>query len=238
MPLSGWLVANVAVLLGAVLQGSIGFGVNLVVVPVLLMLDSHLVPGPALFSALVLTGLVAVREHGAIEWRGLARLIGGAVPGLLLGSVVVRAISQQGLAILIGVFVLLAAAVSALGWHPSGRRHTPLVAGVLAGFFGITAAIPGPPVALAYQRRDGGTIRGMLGAFLLFLNPVALGLLAAVGEFGRAEMMAGACLVPGIVAGFLISSRTRHYLKGGSMRWAVLVVSTAAAVALLARAVH
>jgi uncharacterized membrane protein YfcA len=238
MPLSGWLLANFAVLLGAVLQGSVGFGVNLVVVPVLLMLDPGLVPGPALVSAFVLTGFVALRERGAIEWRGLAALIGAAVPGLLLGSVVVRVISKQGLAVLIGAFVLLAAALSALGWHPRGRRHTTWIAGGLAGFFGITAAIPGPPVALAYQGREGGTIRGMLGAFLVFLNPVALGLLAAVGQFGRSDMLAGAGLLPGVVVGFLISSRTRHYLKGRRMRWAVLVVSTAAALALLAQAVE
>ncbi len=238
MHLSGWLVANLAVLVGAVLHGSVGFGVNLVVVPVLLMLDPRLVPGPALFSAFVLTGLVSLRERGAIEWHGLAALVAGAVPGLFLGSAVARVLSRQGLALLIAVFVLLAVAVSALGWHPSGRRRTALVAGALAGFFGIVAAIPGPPVALAYQKREGRTIRGMLGAFLLFLNPVALGLLAAVGEFGRPEMRAGAALVPGVAVGFLISSRTRHYLKGRSMRWAVLLVSATAAIALLAQTVR
>lgn len=238
MPLSGWLLANLAVLLGAVLHGSVGFGVNLVVVPVLLMLDPRLVPGPALVSAFVLTGLVALRERSAIEWHGLAALIGAAVPGLLLGSLVVRVISERGLAILIAVFVLLAVVFSAAGWRPSGKGHTALAAGALAGFFGITAAIPGPPVALAYQSRRGATIRSMLGAFLLFLNPVALGLLAAVGRFGRADVLAGVGLVPGVVAGFLISSRTRHYLRGRSMRWAVLLVSTIAALALLAGAVH
>jgi uncharacterized membrane protein YfcA len=237
VPLWAWLVADLAVLLGALLQGSVGFGVNLVVVPVLLILDPDLVPGPALFAAFVLTGLVALRERGAIEGRNLALLIGAAVPGLLLGSLVLRLISEQGLAILIGAFVLLAVAVSVLGWRPSDKRYTALIAGGLAGFFGITAAIPGPPVALAYQGREGGTVRGMLGAFLLFLNPVALGLLAAVGRFGRSDMLAGGALVPGVVVGFLISSRTRHYLRGRRMRWAVLVVSTAAALALLVQAV-
>lgn len=238
MPLSGWLLANLAVLTGAVLHGSVGFGVNLIVVPVLLMLDPGLVPGPALVSAFVLTGLVALRERSAIDGRTLAVLVGASVPGLLVGGVVLRMISQQGLAILIAVFVLLAVAVSVLGWHPSAKHHMAVIAGGLAGFFGITAAIPGPPVALAYQGREGATIRGMLNAFLLFLNPVALGLLAAVGRFGGGDLLAGAALVPGVVAGFLASSRTRHYLKGGSMRWAILVVSTAAALALLAQAIH
>lgn len=230
-------MADLAVLSGAVLHGSVGFGVNLIVVPVLLMLDPGLVPGPALVAAFVLTGLVALRERSAIEGRGLALLIGAAVPGLLLGGLLSRVISERGLAILIGVFVLLAVAVSALGWRPSRKRRTALIAGALAGFFGITAAIPGPPVALAYQGREGRTVRGMVGALLLFLNPVALGILAAVGRFGRSDMMAGGALVPGVVIGFLISSRTRHYLQGRQMRRAVLIVSAAAALALLVQAV-
>ncbi|HKJ93434.1 MAG TPA: sulfite exporter TauE/SafE family protein [Longimicrobiales bacterium] len=231
-----WVLANLAVLLGAALHGSVGFGVNLVVVPVLLMLDPKLVPGPVLVVATVLTVLISLRERGAIHRGELMRLIGGAVPGLVAGAIVLRMISERGLAIMIGVFVLAAVVLSALGWRPKTGAKTTVVAGAVAGFMGTTAAIPGPPVALAYQGRDGAAIRGMLGAFLVFLNPVALATLAMVGEFGRTQMVAGLGLVPGVVVGFLVSSRTRHYLKGRRMRWAVLAVSAAAAVAVLVQA--
>ena len=54
MTLLQWVLASAAVGAGACIQGSIGFGLNLVAAPVLLMVDTTLVPGPAIFLGLVL----------------------------------------------------------------------------------------------------------------------------------------------------------------------------------------
>ncbi len=50
--------AILIVVIGSILQGSIGFGLGPFSVPLLLLIDPVFVPGPLLLSALVLTILI------------------------------------------------------------------------------------------------------------------------------------------------------------------------------------
>ena len=59
--------------------------------------------------------------------------------------------------------------------------------------------------------------------------------LALVGRFGAAEVGASAALLPALLVGFVLSRWTAPRLDGHHTRAAVLVVSAASAVALLAR---
>ena len=61
------LLAIVIVILGAILQGSIGFGLGPFSVPLLLLIDPVFVPGPVLLAALFLTVLLYNREHHAVH---------------------------------------------------------------------------------------------------------------------------------------------------------------------------
>ena len=63
MPVSliGFLLATTAVALGALIQGTIGFGLGLFAAPLLILIDPRLVPGPILVSSAVLTVLLARR---------------------------------------------------------------------------------------------------------------------------------------------------------------------------------
>ena len=50
-----WLLVTVVMFVGAGIQGGVGFGMNLIAAPILLLIDPRLVPGPAVLAAAVIT---------------------------------------------------------------------------------------------------------------------------------------------------------------------------------------
>ncbi|HRB01896.1 MAG TPA: hypothetical protein PLP26_00940, partial [Ilumatobacteraceae bacterium] len=71
MTLIDFVLACVIVVVGACVQGSLGFGLGLIGAPVLALLDPDLVPVPLLMLALLLTIAVSFRERAMLDWRAL-----------------------------------------------------------------------------------------------------------------------------------------------------------------------
>jgi uncharacterized membrane protein YfcA len=228
-------IATLAVFVGSALQGAVGFGFALVVAPVLFLVDPLWVPGPIIFSALVLTSLTAIRERDAIDYRGLVWGLAGRLPGTFAGAAMVAAISAEQLATPLGLLVLLAVAISisTVRFEPGPR--TLFGAGLLSGFMGTASSIGGPPMALVYQHGPGDRLRATLGAYFVVGAVMSLAALAVVGRFGAVEAWLGATLVPGIVLGFTASSRLKDLVDRGYTRRAVLTVAVAAGVGVILR---
>jgi uncharacterized membrane protein YfcA len=229
-------LASVAVVVGAAIQGSIGFGVNLIVAPALIAIDPALVPGPPAFLSLVLTLLMVRRERSSADVRGVGWALAGRIPGTLAGAAAVAVLSERGLSTAFGILLLLAVLMTASGYRLRPTPGALVAAGLLSGFMGTTTSVGGPPMALVYQEADGATIRSTLAAFLTVGISLSLLSLAAVGRFGGPEIRASLLLVPPTIAGFLASRRIAPWLDRGHIRTAVLVISGASAVVILARA--
>lgn len=220
---------------GAALQGSIGFGLGLFAVPLLLLIDARLVPAPLLLTSGVLTILLTRRDrHGIIvsdlKWSLTGRVC-GTVPALVALTVVPGDLLGAGFAAL----VLLGVGLSASGWHFTPAPRVLLGAGALSGFMATIAAIGGPPMALVYQRESGPRIRGTLSAYFVVGVTISLVGLTIVGRFGPAEIVRAGALLPGALVGFAVSRRTARWLDRGYLRAAVLIVSAASAVAVIAK---
>ena len=65
---------------------------------------------------------------------------------------------------------------------------------------------------------------------------IALVILAAWGQFGTRHLLGVALLVPGQLLGYLVSGRLVRVLDRGYTRPALLIISVAAALSLLVRA--
>lgn len=228
-------VASIAVGAGAGVQGSVGFGLNLIAAPVLALVDPTLVPGPALVMALVLTILLAVRERHAVEWDGVAWAVAGRLPGTAVGATAVAVLSPSELSIGVAVAVLVGVAITATGVRLHPTRATLIGAGALSGVMGTASSIGGPPMAMVYQRSPGATLRATLSGFFAVGALLSIGLLAVVGRFGGAEMRDAAVLLPSLLVGFAASAPLCRVLDRGHTRVAVLAVSAGSAVALLAQ---
>ena len=233
---AGLLVIGVAVLVGAVVQGSIGFGLNLIAAPVLVLVDPTLVPGPTIVIAFVFTALLAARERRAIDLRGVRWAFYGRLPGSAAGALAVAALSARALSLAIAAIVLLAVAITASGAHVAPTRNVLVGAGVLSGLMGTASSIGGPPMAMALSSSTGAAMRGTLSAFFLLGTVVSVALLAAVGEFGTGDVIASAALLPPLLVGFALSRFIAPHVDGGRLRVAILVVSTLAAVSVIVSA--
>jgi len=94
------VVVTVAIGVGSLLQGAAGFGANLLAVPVLVLVDPGLVPGPALVSALVLNLLIAHRESGVAHIGDTAWAQGGRVLGTVAGVLTLAVVASEDTVVL------------------------------------------------------------------------------------------------------------------------------------------
>jgi uncharacterized membrane protein YfcA len=226
------LVAVVVIVLASAVQGAVGFGLNLLAVPVLLLLDPSFVPGPALAAGLLLSLLVAGREWGALD-RQLGWAFLGLGPGTALGLVLLAVVPEDVIGVPLGVLVLVAVGLSALRWQPEPTPPALVVAGAASGFLATAASIGGPPMALLYTRADGAKLRSTLSVFFVAVAAVSLAALAAVGRFDGHDLLVAAAFAPGVLAGFLLSSPLRPLVDRGGARPAILGLSAVAAVAAI-----
>lgn len=235
MTLVQLVAASTATALGAAVQGAVGFGLSLVAVPLLVLLDPRLVPGPLLCVAIVLTLLLSHRERRSIDFFGLKWGLAGRLPGTAAGAATLLIVPQERIAILFALLVLIAVALSAARIRVRPSAGMLAAAGLFSGFMATTAAIGGPPMALVLQDYPGARLRGTLSGYFLVGASVSLAALAFVGRFGLEELRLSLDLLPGIVVGFWLSGHVRGILDRGYTRSAVLVLSALAAMAALGR---
>jgi uncharacterized membrane protein YfcA len=229
------LAATVIVAVGATLQGSIGFGLGMFSVPLLVLIDPAYVPGPLLLSSIVLTVLVTHRERAAIRFGDLKWAVGGRVLGIGIALVALTVVPADRIAVLFGTLVIGAVLLSASGLRVTVRPNTLFGAGILSGFMGTSVSIGGPPMALLYQRESGARLRGTLAAYFVVGVSLSIVGLALIGRFGRTELAHAVVLVPGVLVGAFVSRYTARVLDRGFIRTAVLVASAASAAAVLLR---
>lgn len=230
---SSLVLAVLATTLGAAVQGAVGFGMALVAAPLLALLDPSLVPGPILLATFVFTVLTSARELGHIDRRGVAIALLGRLPGIAVGAWILAHLSADALARLFAVIVLFAVALTVMGtrWKPSAPAL--LTAGALSGIMGTVGAIGGPPMALVYSEAEGPRLRSTLSVYFMLGSALSLIALIGVGRFGASELRVTLWLLPGVLAGYALSSPLRARLDRGHTRAAVLAVSATAACLVL-----
>ena len=237
--MTAWqLVAIVAcTAVGAFVQGSVGFGHNLVAAPVLALVDERFVPGPAIAGATILTLLMAIRDRRGLHLGEIRIALVGRIPATIVAALTVALLPTRPLAILFAVLVLSAVAITASGVHVRPTRRSLLIAGSLSGFMATSTSIGGPPMAMVYANEQGHRMRGTLAGYFLAGSLISLTALAATGSFGVTELGLSLLVVPGVLIGFLASSAGARRLDAGHTRPAVLAVAALAAVSVLVKTI-
>jgi uncharacterized membrane protein YfcA len=226
-------LALVTVFAGAFVQGTVGFGVNILAAPVLALVEPDALPATLILAALPLAAGMLIREHHAIDRHGLQWLVVGRLPGTVVGVVVVATFSPDGLAALIGGLVLLAVVMSTLAPPVSVTRTSALVVGALSGAMGTASSIGGPPAALLYQHHPGAVLRSTTAALFVFGTILSAAALAVAGQMTGDDVVLALVLLPAIAAGLALATALRHHIDAGRLRPAVLVVAAVAGLATL-----
>jgi uncharacterized membrane protein YfcA len=211
--------------LGAVLQGSVGFGLGLLSVPLLILINPVFIPGPLLLAAFFLNLLISRRERMSIDFNSVKWAVPGRILGSIVGAGLLTLIPQGHLSVLFGFMVLIAVGISLRGWEMSLSPWNIFGAGIFSGFMGTTSAVGGAPMALVFQRQTGSWIRGTLSVIFAVGTVISMLSLFVIGKFGWEEIQAASVLFPAIVLGFFLSHQTARILDRGFIRIAVLITS-------------
>jgi uncharacterized protein len=229
-------IVAVATLVGAAVQGGIGFGMNLVAVPVLALVMPEALPTVAILLGVPISLTMLRYEFSALDRAGIGWLFSGRLPGTVVGVWMVATVTTAVLQVFVALFVLVFVAVSAVAPPVPVGRLTKLTAGAVSGVTGTAAGIGGPPVALLYQRHPGPVMRSTLAASFAIGTLMSLGALAVGGQVTGRQLLVGLVLAPIVVGGSVLGRRLHAVLDRGWLRPAVLVFAAAAALSVLADA--
>ncbi|MCG5536386.1 sulfite exporter TauE/SafE family protein [Ectothiorhodospira mobilis] len=231
-----WLLASAVILVGAILQGAIGYGVALLGAPLLYLIHPLLVPAPMIIIGMSLPLLILLREWRAVQPADVAWALPGSIAGTALAALVLGVVDQDLLGGLLGALVLLAVALSLVRRVPDPGPAILLPAAGLSGFMATITSIGGPPLALAFQNVSGPRLRGTLSAIFVPAGILSLSTLAWLDRFGPVEVLLGLSLLPAILLGFWISGRVAHRLDRRWLRPTVLAFSALAGAAAMVQA--
>lgn len=231
------VLAMGCIVLGAAVQATIGFGSSLVSIPLLLLINPVLVPGPAVVASMTVN-LIGMRDGAKdADWKGIRWSSLGLVPGTLIAAWALSIFSGTALAALSALGVLTAVGVSALGLRPRGHRRVLLAAGLFSGYLNTTAGVGGPPMALAYQDAPAKVLRSTLPAVFAAATVLTIAILMQTGHLDTPDWRIGLILAPGGAIGYALAQLWVNRVHGEGLRVAVLVVSAASALAALGRIV-
>lgn len=229
-------IALVVTLAGAIVQGTIGVGFGILSVPILSLLNPVLAPVPQLLLAVPLAFSMTWRERSHIDTKGVTWLLAGRIPGAFLGLWVLSLAAQRSIDIGIAASVIVAVLILGTGITMRRNPVTEFGTGIIAGIMGMVASMGGPPAALLFKDGQGPMVRASLALFFSGGLVVTVAFRAGAGRITGDDLFLAALLLPGLITGYVLSSRIKHRFDGPAIRPAILSVSFLAAAGLLVRA--
>jgi uncharacterized membrane protein YfcA len=235
--IGAFVVAASAVAIGSTVQGSVGFGLNLLSAPFVAIVVPEALPATLVLLAFPLAVAVVRREHHRVDGEALPWMLVGAVPGTVLGLLIVGHIDAPDLAIVVGGITLVGVALSIVSPPLAVTPGTSAVAGFVSNLFGTASSVGGPPVALLFQHRPGPVARSTLGGF--FATSAALSLIGyvVIGVVSLDQLRFALELAPFMVGGLWASRHVHPLVDAGWLRPGVLALSGVAGAVAILRAV-
>ncbi len=167
------LLIGLIFLLAGFIQGMTGFGSALVAIPLLsLFLDIKSAVPLCMLNSLVITTFLSLKMRQHLDRKKITPLCLAAVPGIIVGSTLLKHVSSTVIRISIGI-LLVAYSLYSLFSKPKPRKlHKAwsYVAGFTSGAIGAAFSAGGPPTII-YTTLNGWSkdeIKATLSGFFLF----------------------------------------------------------------------
>lgn len=221
---------------GALVQGTIGFGLAVVAAPFLYQINPALVPGPIIMAALAIGSLSAYRYRDHIDLSAMKYAFLGRIPGSIIGGWLLVMFSSKQMGLFLGGSVLLAvaASLSSITLKPSPKSL--FGAGLFSGIMGTASSIGGPPIALVMQNESGDHIRANLSVFFVFGCLVSLLVLGMGGMLDTEVMLYGVLFIPAVLIGSRAAKRAVQYVNQEMIRKALLFLCSVSGVVAISSA--
>lgn len=230
------LAAIATVIFAGMVQGSTGFGFNMLAAPLLAVISPAFVPGPMMVMAMAVCIGGMLREWPEVSRSDLVFSLSGRLLAALAAALAIGLMNEDAFSLFFGLAVLLAVVLSLIGLRIETTPRTLFGAGLVSGFMGTLTSIGAPPMAMVYQNARPARMRATLSAYFVFGGAISIVALMMADRFGREDLILGATMLPFAMIGFLFSGWGRRLLDKGRMKPVVLVVSAGSGLLLLARA--
>ena len=222
--------------LGAIVQGTIGFGLGVVVTPVLAIFRPELVPVASLLAAGALPIGTLIDEWRHFHFPTFAWIFGPRIPGTLLGAWLVTQLPLAAMQVTVALIVLLMVGLSAVRLDVPRNRGTLMAAGLVSGTTGTATGIGGPPLAMVLINDEPARARATMAGLFLIGMMMSLVTLWLGGAVHRESVTVGALMAPMTIVGLLIARKLRSRIGRQGFRRGVFAASTVSALILLVQA--
>ncbi len=231
---TAFAIVALALFLGAVMQGVIGFGMIALAFPVLVLVNDDLIPQSVLIAGVPIMVIMARRNWNGVVWREVGWVGVGRLPGMVFAVYLLSIVSSPTLALAGGTSVLVAIGLG-LWAPPVARTRTNLAAvGMVSGLFGTAIGVGGPPLGLLYQHETGPRLRSTVSVLMLLGSPISLTLLGLDGQVSSTDIRTGLALCPFSVAGIMFAPKVIPWFDE-RLRIVVLVACAISAIAAMAK---
>lgn len=231
-------VALIAVLLSAYVRGLAGFGMAILLVPVLAL---ALQPIEAVLIVNVLGLLIGLmeirllmREAERSAWTIAGMVVLTVAPGMALLAITPPSIARLLIA-LIAVSAFIAVLLPPRGAAAPGKAVT-IATGVASGLLTGFAGMPGPPVVPYYVGRPIPRTVAKSSMVLIFTAAGAAGVVSgiAMGQMHWRLLLLALALFPAVLIGNALGRRSLGKISDQAWRiFTAIVLGAAAAAALL-----
>lgn len=217
-------------LLASVLGGVTGFATSLLSTPMLLLLGFGVAEVVVVNLTATLISRIAVlaMRRRDVDWRGVALLVGGSLPGAVTGALTVGYVDQRVLKTLIGIMI------TALGLYLLLRRRQPatvpgrrayLCVGLAGGYLSTSISLNGPPVALLLGRARPTPARFVadFAGYFVGTNTISLVVLGLHGRIPGAVLWP---VLPLLIVAAVTGNQIGTRLSGAIPRQAFQVAVT------------
>jgi len=221
----------------ATVQATAGFGFSLVLVPLLVLVigpKETVVVANVLSTALEAALLVRVHPH--VDWRLGSKLFSGALIGMPFGLLALIWLSPKVLQIVIAVTVVVFTILLMRGVRlQRAGKLGDFGAGLVSGLLNTSTSMSGPPVVI-YLQGSGvarAAFRATLLAYFAAISAIAVGLLAASGQFDRETGLAAVVAIPALAVGAVLGNALHHRVPEDRFRqlvYAILFFSAGSAI--------
>ena len=240
--LTGWelVLGLAAVFFGAVVLGTISFGLGTVAMPFLLMV-LHPQEAVVIVNAMIIptTGLTVIQTWRHLRLRETWPFLLSGLPPVPVGVVLLHGFNPVALRLAIVGIILTLAIMSLFSIRLPGARRPGMapLCGAATTLLVTTLAVGAPLAGLYAIEQDWSrdTIRATLGLYFLLAAALALALFAISGLVSVTTAQNVGVLVLAVLAGSAVAAVVARKISLAGFRYVVVAVTVIGSIALLLR---
>jgi uncharacterized membrane protein YfcA len=210
-----------------------GVGAGSLTTPLLILalgLPAKECVGTALIFGAIVKSIAApvYWARGKVSWRALAYLVGGGLPGVLIGTFLLHGVQVNWVLVIVGFTIMLVSLANLLRFRTKSRWDKPkwlgliaLPIGVEVGFSSAGAGALGSLALMSLTKLEAAEVVGTDLFFGLVLSLVGGGIHAALGTLNLPVLIK---LSMGGVAGAIVGSMLASRLPSRQLRFGLSVV--------------